>query len=38
VNWIYTAPGKAFFPAMRFYGPDTPLLERTWKLPDLEKM
>jgi hypothetical protein len=37
-NWIYTAPGKAFFPAMRFYGPDTPLLERTWKLPDLEKM
>jgi hypothetical protein len=37
-NWIYTAPSEAFFPAMRFYGPDTPLLERTWKLPDLEKM
>jgi hypothetical protein len=37
-NWIYTAPGKEFFPAMRFYGPDTPLLARTWKLPDLEKM
>jgi hypothetical protein len=37
-NWIYTAASRAFFPAMRFYGPDTPLLERTWKLADLEKM
>jgi hypothetical protein len=22
--WIYTASGKAFFPAMRFYDPDKP--------------
>lgn len=36
-NWIYTAPGKAFFPAMRFYDPDKPLLDKTWKLPDIEK-
>src|SRR6185436_16412337 len=34
-NWIYTAPGKAFFPAMRFYDPDKPLFDKTWKLPDL---
>ena len=37
-NWIYTAPGKAFFPAMRFYDPDKPLFDRTWKLPDLEQI
>jgi hypothetical protein len=37
-NWIYTAAGKAFFPAMRFYDPDKPLLDRTWKLPDLEQV
>jgi hypothetical protein len=37
-NWIYTAPGKAYFPAMRFYGPDMPLLEKTWKLPDLDEV
>jgi hypothetical protein len=37
-NWIYTAPGKAFFPAMRFYDPDKPLFDKTWKLPDLEQI
>jgi hypothetical protein len=37
-NWIYTAPGKAYFPAMRFYDPDKPLFDRTWKLPDLERV
>lgn len=36
-NWIYTAPGRPFFPAMRFYDPDQPLFERTWKLPDMER-
>jgi hypothetical protein len=37
-NWIYTAPGRAFFPAMRFYDPDKPLFDKTWKLPDLQKV
>jgi hypothetical protein len=36
-NWIYTAPGRPFFPAMRFYGPEKPLFDKTWKLPDVEK-
>jgi hypothetical protein len=36
-NWIYTAPGKTFFPAMRFYDPDKPLFDKTWKLPDIEQ-
>jgi hypothetical protein len=37
-NWIYTAPGKAFFPAMRLYDPDKPLFDRTWKMSDLERI
>jgi len=36
-NWIYTASGKPFFPAMRFYDPDKALFDRAWKLPDLEQ-
>ncbi len=37
-SWMYTASGKTFFPAMRFYDPDKPLFDRTWKLPDIEAM
>ena len=37
-NWIPTAPGKGWFPFFRFYGPDKPLFEKTWKLADLEKV
>jgi len=37
-NWIFTATGKAFFPAMRFYDPDKPLFDKTWKLPDIERV
>jgi hypothetical protein len=36
-NWIYTAPGRAFFPCMRFYAPEKPLFDKTWVLPDIEK-
>lgn len=36
-NWIYTAPVRAFFPCMRFYGPEKPLFDKTWVLPDIEK-
>jgi hypothetical protein len=35
-NWIYTRPGRAFFPCMRFYGPEKPLFDKTWVLPDIE--
>ena len=37
-NWISTAPGKGWFPFFRFYGPEKPLFEKTWKLPDIEKV
>ena len=37
-NSIPTAPGRAWFPLFRFYGPDKPLLDKTWKLPDIEEV
>jgi hypothetical protein len=37
-NWIPTVAGKGWFPFFRFYGPDKPLFEKTWKLPDIEKV
>lgn len=33
-NWVYTAPGERWFAAFRFYGPLTPLAEKTWALGD----
>jgi hypothetical protein len=35
-NWISTAPGKGWFAMFRFYGPEKPLFEKTWKLTDIE--
>lgn len=37
-NWISTVAGKGWFPFFRFYGPDEPLFQKTWKLPDIEKL
>lgn len=37
-NWIPTPGGKGWFALFRFYGPDEPLLQRAWKLPDIEKV
>jgi hypothetical protein len=34
-NWVYTATGKQWFTAFRFYGPEKALFEKTWKLPDI---
>jgi hypothetical protein len=36
-NWIATAPGKPWLALFRFYGPDKPLFDKTWMLPDIEK-
>lgn len=35
-NWIPT--GEDFFLLFRFYGPQKPLFEKTWQLPDVEKV
>ncbi len=37
-NWIQTVPGKGWFPIFRFYAPDKPLYDKTWVLPDIEKV
>jgi hypothetical protein len=37
-NWIQTASGRGWFPFFRFFGPEKPLFEKTWKLPDIEKV
>jgi hypothetical protein len=37
-NWIQTMPGKAWFPYFRLYSPKQAFLDRTWILPDLEKI
>jgi hypothetical protein len=35
-NWIPT--GEDFFLIFRFYGPQKPLYEKTWQLPDVERV
>jgi len=37
-NWIYTAPGRQWFSAFRFYGPEKSVFEKNWVLPDIEKV
>jgi hypothetical protein len=37
-NWIQTVPGRAWFPFFRLYGPLEPYYERSWALPDIEKV
>jgi hypothetical protein len=36
-NWIPTNPGGKFEVLFRLYGPEKPLFDKTWKLPDIEK-
>ena len=37
-NWVPTDPGGRFEVLARFYGPQKPLFDKTWKLPDIEKV
>jgi len=37
-NWIPTDPARKFELMFRFYGPTAPLFEKTWKLPDVERV
>jgi hypothetical protein len=36
-NWVPTNPGGQFEVLFRFYGPEKPLFNKTWKLPDIER-
>ena len=37
-NWIKTLPGKGWFTSFRLYGPTKPYFDRSWVLPDIEKI
>jgi hypothetical protein len=37
-NWIPTSAAGKFEVLFRFYGPEKALFEKTWKLPDIEKV
>ena len=36
-NWIPTVPGQAFT-YLRLYAPTEAYFDKTWKLPDIEKV
>ena len=37
-NWVPTNAGGGFEVLFRFYGPQKPLFDKTWRLPDIEKV
>jgi hypothetical protein len=37
-NWVPTTTDGGFEVLFRFYGPEKPLFEKTWKLPDMERI
>jgi hypothetical protein len=37
-NWIYTAPGKRWIAAFRFYGPDKAVFDKTWRLGEITEI
>jgi hypothetical protein len=37
-NWVPTKAGGRFEVLFRFYGPERPLFDKTWKLSDVEKI
>jgi hypothetical protein len=36
-NWVPTHPNGKFEVLFRLYGPQKPLFDKTWRLPDIEK-
>ena len=37
-NWVPTSANEGFEVMFRFYGPEKALFDKTWKLPDIEKV
>jgi hypothetical protein len=37
-NWVPTKACNSFEVIFRFYGPDQPLFDKSWKLPDIQKI
>jgi len=38
VNWIKTVPGRGWFSLFRYYGPEQPFFDRSYKLGNFEKV
>jgi len=37
-NWVQTVPGRAWFPYFRWYGPTAAYYDKSWTLPDFERI
>jgi hypothetical protein len=37
-NWLPTLPGRGWFGLFRFYAPTEPTFDRSWALPDVERV
>lgn len=37
-NWIKTTPGKGWFTYFRLYGPTQAYFDKSWVLPDIQRM
>lgn len=37
-NWLYTPAGQKWFPWFRVYGPEKAIMDKSWKLSDIEKV
>jgi hypothetical protein len=37
-NWVQTLPGRAWFPYFRWYGPTQSYYDKSWSLPDIERV
>ena len=37
-SWLYTQPGEKWFPWFRVYGPEKAILDKSWRLPDIERV
>lgn len=37
-NWVQTVPDKFWFPYFRLYAPTEPYFDKSWPLPDIEKV
>ena len=35
-NWLFTPAGEKWFPWFRVYGPEPAIMDKSWKLPDIE--
>jgi hypothetical protein len=37
-HWVKTIPGKGWFTFVRMYGPEQPVFDGSYKLPDIEAL